>query len=226
MKFSYLVAIVLVAQVGIVLSETECKGPNEAFDPCRSTCDNPETCEVSTVPCTVNCEPGCYCKAGYKRTHSGVCVPVEQCAACPKPNEYYSPCGPACNQNCGENVLACTRQCVAGCFCIDGYKRTLAGDCVPVDECCDQCKRENEMYTTCGSKCEEKCDKKYCAPECLTGCFCKPGYKRHPTGKCVLAKECPKCEEGNLFVTYLWHTFQPNFTSSPPLWSNGTIQMQ
>ncbi|XP_050076006.1 chymotrypsin-elastase inhibitor ixodidin-like [Anopheles maculipalpis] len=48
-------------------------------------------------------------------------------------NEVYKQCGTACPATCDnmDTVQACTKQCVAGCFCVDGYVLNDKGQCVP-----------------------------------------------------------------------------------------------
>lgn len=59
----------------------------------------------------------------------------------------------------------------------------------------------NEYYEFCGSTCLESCKAlRYnftspgdCEETCEEGCFCKPGFRRHPsTGSCLLESCCPE----------------------------------
>lgn len=61
----------------------------------------------------------------------------------------------------------------------------------------------NEYYEFCGSTCLESCKafrlnfttSKECKLTCEEGCFCEPGYRRHPsTGGCVLQSCCPNSD--------------------------------
>ncbi|XP_074795133.1 IgGFc-binding protein-like [Natator depressus] len=51
-------------------------------------------------------------------------------------SRYYDFCGPACPATCANlsAPLLCTKPCVAGCFCREGYVLD-AGVCVPVSQC-------------------------------------------------------------------------------------------
>uniref|UniRef100_A0A452GM97 Uncharacterized protein n=1 Tax=Gopherus agassizii TaxID=38772 RepID=A0A452GM97_9SAUR len=51
-------------------------------------------------------------------------------------SNYYDFCGPACPASCANlsAPLLCTKPCVAGCFCREGYVLD-AGRCVPVSRC-------------------------------------------------------------------------------------------
>ncbi|XP_063703792.1 zonadhesin-like [Culicoides brevitarsis] len=180
-----------------------CKNPLEAYSTCNNECLN--GCYEGEAPsCPSVCEEGCFCKLGYKR-YKDECVPEDKCViahTCSKPNEAFTDCGNRCIEKCGNRV--CTKECQAGCFCIDGYKRNSAGDCVPEEKCCanPSCNDPNEEYTTCGNNCGESCntpDGWMCPAVCKTGCFCRKGYKRHPiTGQCIPEKECPiVCENPN-----------------------------
>uniref|UniRef100_A0A182QI41 TIL domain-containing protein n=1 Tax=Anopheles farauti TaxID=69004 RepID=A0A182QI41_9DIPT len=52
------------------------------------------------------------------------------------PNEVYNECGPAYQLSCEAKHETCTVDCVAGCFCHDGYIReTAGGACIPSNEC-------------------------------------------------------------------------------------------
>ena len=49
----------------------------------------------------------------------------------------YNQCGTACPLTCDnrDNPPACTRQCVAGCFCPEGTLQDSSGRCVQESEC-------------------------------------------------------------------------------------------
>ncbi|XP_035917182.1 chymotrypsin-elastase inhibitor ixodidin-like isoform X1 [Anopheles stephensi] len=48
-------------------------------------------------------------------------------------NQVYKQCGTACPATCDnmDTVQGCTKQCVAGCFCVDGYVLNDKGQCIP-----------------------------------------------------------------------------------------------
>ena len=48
-------------------------------------------------------------------------------------NEEFKTCGTACPQKCGDfGPSICTKQCVVGCFCKDGYiLDEQDGNCIP-----------------------------------------------------------------------------------------------
>ncbi|UYV78771.1 hypothetical protein LAZ67_16002694 [Cordylochernes scorpioides] len=58
---------------------------------------------------------------------------------CTKPNEEFSPCGPACQINCTtyNNPPFCIQMCVPGCFCNPDYIRETddSSDCIRPEEC-------------------------------------------------------------------------------------------
>ncbi|CAG4942782.1 unnamed protein product [Parnassius apollo] len=131
-------------------------------------------------------------------TTSGYIVKDE----CP-PDEEYLTCGSACPLNCtNQEPVACTKNCVAGCFCKPNYLRNKNGTCVRPEECFAETYPvcgENEEYTTCGSACPLTCSQyepRTCILVCIEGCFCKPGYYRNEiTGKCVTLDQCPVAED-------------------------------
>ena len=56
---------------------------------------------------------------------------------CDRPNEELSECGNSCSETCAAKTseVACTRDCQSGCFCITGYARNTAGNCVLISQC-------------------------------------------------------------------------------------------
>uniref|UniRef100_A0A0M3J5U6 TIL domain-containing protein n=1 Tax=Anisakis simplex TaxID=6269 RepID=A0A0M3J5U6_ANISI len=127
---------------GACVRETECKpqcGPNEQFNACGTEC--PRFCgREEPVICPPSCVKGCFCKDGYiLDRENGVCIPETQCKTECGPNEQFNVCGTACPRICGrDKPEICTKNCVQGCFCKDGYIRD------PEDEVCipeTQCKR-------------------------------------------------------------------------------------
>ncbi|UYV78769.1 hypothetical protein LAZ67_16002691 [Cordylochernes scorpioides] len=64
---------------------------------------------------------------------------VKRLRQCTKPNEEFSPCGPACQINCTtyNNPPFCIQMCVPGCFCNPGYIRETddSSDCIRPWEC-------------------------------------------------------------------------------------------
>lgn len=55
-------------------------------------------------------------------------------------HQEYSACGTMCPMRCvdvlkGLTQRTCTEQCVAGCFCQDGYVISSHNTCVPISEC-------------------------------------------------------------------------------------------
>ena len=62
---------------------------------------------------------------------------------------------------------------------------------------CEFCKDPNAEYNKCGSRCKEGTCKnpqglsQICPKICEIGCFCKKGFVKNSSGKCVLPKTCP-----------------------------------
>ncbi|XP_055607317.1 serine protease inhibitor swm-1-like isoform X1 [Uranotaenia lowii] len=139
-------------------------------------------------------------KAGFVLSEK---LPAGQCG----PNSEYLTCGTACPKTC-ENVLSptgygfCTDNCVAGCFCLEGYVLDAAtNSCVLPSQCGQPTCGENEVYTTCGSSCPANCKEYFtqnataCNFSCFIGCVCQEGYIRNHENKCVKPKQCKqKCE--------------------------------
>ncbi|XP_037810573.1 venom serine protease inhibitor-like [Lucilia sericata] len=56
---------------------------------------------------------------------------------------------------------------------------------------------ENEFFTECGADCQTTCAtlNQPCGIvhiTCPTGCYCKKGYARDDSGKCIPVGRCPK----------------------------------
>ena len=157
---------------------------------------------MSKRPCLdVPCEKRCYCADGFARI-DGVCVSREKCnndpppMDCKDPNSSYNSCGSACEPICGKvTPLFCAENCVAGCFCKDGFIKDSTGVCIPIEKCPKtSCDDPNAEYTECGSKCNQpKCSSigllYKCLDVCEVGCFCKKGFLLDDQGKCV--EKCP-----------------------------------
>ncbi|GBM98796.1 Zonadhesin [Araneus ventricosus] len=180
-------------------------GENEVFQECGTAC--PANCTNPRPSCITNCVRGCFCRVGFIRDPSGRCVRPEQCPIVCGPLEVFKECGPLCPANCthpnppkfGPNMDVC----VKGCFCIEGLLRHPDGNCVPPERCPSVC-GENEHYDECGSACPPSCADPIpmhpCLSVCVKGCFCKPGFIRGPTGKCVRPETCPTiCQENEEF---------------------------
>nr|QRN45218.1 zonadhesin-like 1 [Tineola bisselliella] len=152
--------------------------------------------------CFAPCIEGCICNDGYVRKDN-VCVKSDP--ICGK-NEKYNRCGSACPLTCaGPPPGPCTKQCVPGCFCEEGYIRDDNGDCIPVNECPPRECGKHEEWQDCGTACPKTCDNyddtcgSACTLQCVRGCFCKKGYVRSPSGLCVKPKNCPQrvCQKPN-----------------------------
>ncbi|UJR07791.1 hypothetical protein I4U23_012073 [Adineta vaga] len=133
----------------------------------------------------------------------------KQC--CPE-DEVFKSCGTACPLTCEDirNSTSddkCTKQCVKGCFCQEGYVRETDKNsaCIKSELCSsttlspDECSNENEIHQDCGSACPETCNDvlqpdstKACTLQCVEGCFCKKGYVRdtNNNGTCIERERC------------------------------------
>lgn len=122
-----------------------CADENEEFRQCKG-CDG--TCDKPHPICPRICLPGCACKRGHVRGANGKCIKLEQCPKAQlnilmmmppvcKQNEVFLTCGTACPATCDNPhpSAICTKNCVIGCFCKEGYLRHANGECVPMANC-------------------------------------------------------------------------------------------
>lgn len=223
---------------GVCVPANQCEqtlhrcGENEEYRQCKG-CDG--TCDHPNPMCPRICIPGCACKRGYLRAaQNGKCIPKEECPKvdalqtsmtapeCPS-NEVFQTCGTACPATCAKPHPSpvCTKNCVIGCFCKQGYLRNAKGVCVPAANCDatevkkpePQCVSDREFYVDeCGSQldCMSTCHtppaflvrgvpqipKKCAQLQCKPACVCKHPYVRNVDGTCVHRNEC-----GPIYVT-------------------------
>nr|XP_049703200.1 zonadhesin isoform X3 [Helicoverpa armigera] len=147
----------------------KCPGEHEHYacgGPCDDVCSTLHVQNKTTCAFT-ECQPSCYCDDGYARNDSGICIPIEECAATvAQDTEYlFSGIGLPISQeegnDCGPNEVY---DCVY--------------PCPPLKTCADR-----EEYA-----CLEE------IMSCEFQCVCKPGfYLNKPGGVCVTEKQCNKC---------------------------------
>lgn len=165
---------------------------------CEATCDDPD----KPFHCKAPCFPGCGCKSGFVRDSNRNCIPLDQCPkpSCTKPHEFYTDCGTACPLSCTKPYVGvCTAQCVAGCFCEDGYVRDDNENCILPQDCPNITCTGNEVYSECGANgCQNTCDnpnlEQVCRGICIPGCVCEEGFVRDANGICISQNLCPRTE--------------------------------
>ena len=133
--------LILIAITVAAVTAINCP-PNSHFEtcasPCRQRCNEPPP-----QICTLNCYVGCVCDSGYVLDNNDNCVKPEDCPVprfrrIPRcgPNEEFKFCGTACEPTCeNPGPRPCTRQCVQGCQCRNGFYRNSRNQCVPLNKC-------------------------------------------------------------------------------------------
>jgi len=183
----------------LILVEIQCPD-NEEYTECGTACQ--ESCTYVPKFCTYQCVSGCFCKKGFIRETDdrSKCIPRSQCSC--GTNEFFNDCGSACPDTCEIRSQSCTRQCVPGCYCNNGFIRLnnqSNSPCIPISECNNSlCYDPNAEYTECGSTCPGTCDDernplqkfRICLRTCQPGCFCKKGFVLETNGKCVKPQSC------------------------------------
>ncbi|XP_069500053.1 zonadhesin-like, partial [Ambystoma mexicanum] len=190
------------------IAQSECKKPcqaNAQYTNCGTAC--PITCDNYSNPpklCTLQCVTGCACKDGYvlENATSQNCISPSECKKPCLDNAQYTTCGTACPLTCQNyyNPPVCTKNCVSGCFCNEGYvlENATSKYCIAQSECKQSC-QANAQYTNCGTACPITCDNysnhpKICTLQCVIGCACKDGYvlENATSQNCISPSECKK----------------------------------
>ncbi|CAL1266759.1 unnamed protein product [Larinioides sclopetarius] len=121
---------------------------SECHAHCQRNCSN---FEDLVLPCPRICVSGCVCKNGMIRGPDKKCILPQKCSLkrysvaelfdadhgrCP-PREHFDPCIAHCQKNCSNwmKPIPCSRMCVPGCICEDGFVRGPQGKCIYVKEC-------------------------------------------------------------------------------------------
>ncbi|KAJ1132125.1 hypothetical protein NDU88_010454 [Pleurodeles waltl] len=182
-----------------------CKG-NSNYTDCGTAC--PLTCDNYDNPplvCSKQCVPGCSCNKGFvlESAASKCCIPLSECKkACPE-NAQYTDCGTACPLTCDNYdnpPLVCSKECVQGCFCKEGFvfENAVSKRCIPQSECKKACGLHSR-YTNCGTACPLTCDNydnppQVCTYQCVAGCFCEEGYvfKSATSKRCIPPTVCKR----------------------------------
>jgi hypothetical protein len=197
-------------------------GDNEEFRECKG-CDG--TCKNPNPLCPRICVRGCACKPGHVRSETGQCIMTQQCSI-PQPESLIKNHGPGpvikcgmneefrqckgCDGTCKNPNPICTRICVPGCACQQGYVRSEEkGECMMMRDCSSETMPqpksfmmlppipkcgENELFHSCGTACPATCANPHpspkCTRQCVIGCFCKEGFLKNAHGVCVAAANC------------------------------------
>uniref|UniRef100_A0A0K0F301 TIL domain-containing protein n=1 Tax=Strongyloides venezuelensis TaxID=75913 RepID=A0A0K0F301_STRVS len=188
----------------------------EYWDSCGDYCepkcsDDPNEEKFCPIVCN---PPKCRCRYDYVRDEvTGKCVKRNECTKTSTPlpqttpickeNEYFDKCGTACPITCSNyynQPKKCTKQCVVGCVCMEGYIRDKIYDkCVRPSNCSDYTEYEcpeNAHFEKCSTACPITCSNynnppKDCTFQCRAGCVCNEGFVHNEkTKQCVRSSEC------------------------------------
>lgn len=176
-----------------------------------------EQCECDAegkLHCKVINTKGCHCPKDYYENDQHECILKSTCTSeppeCPM-GEIKQEEGEMCI--CKEDYgLVCVPVKVQDCYCEEGHYRDTHGQCVPKDTCpsIQQCEDDNMEYKNEGEECicqsssatifyrrivRTNLRKLSTGLACVTvqkpACYCKKGYYKDPTGKCVKKSTCP-----------------------------------
>ncbi|KAG8199023.1 hypothetical protein JTE90_021038 [Oedothorax gibbosus] len=139
----------------------------------------------------------------YPKTQDGKSRRPSQCPE----NSVFIACGSACAPTCDDPRLrSCGDKCHTACYCKPGFLTSRDGKGCVRPEHCDlkqipepvipKCPA-NSIFIRCGSACVPTCQNPYPGPcnsdECVTACFCKPGYLMNVNSTaCVRPDQCEK----------------------------------
>ncbi|XP_022116032.2 serine protease inhibitor swm-1-like [Pieris rapae] len=180
----------------VYVAKDECP-TNEEYLLCGTSCPFNCTSPQGPVDCVDDCVEGCFCKSGFLRNDTGICVEADQClkgnrSQCGQHEEFLY-CG--CQSTCSTpDPVDCG--CGVGCFCKAGYVwDETVNKCVMLDNCTvEQCFNENEVFDLCNASCEPSCidPEPICSKACTSGCICASGLLRDADNTCVSVDKCPR----------------------------------
>lgn len=183
-------------------------GPNAEYrvdTVCPKTCDN----RYLKLDCGSRKVAGCFCKKHYLYdSKQRKCVLESQCTLVCPANELVDPCASPCQPTClSPRPLFCRGTvCTKACVCKPPLVRNRAtGECICVGSCPKLCTDPNEEYQKCGTACPLTCENRFilllCTDNCVAGCFCKPGFVRDKSNKCIPVGfcDCVTCPENQVF---------------------------
>lgn len=131
-----LLQIALLAFLTISCSGQRRCPANQVWKDCGTA--NPLVCGIQrdeTFP--ERCVSECSCPDGLWLKTDGSCVRSEKECDCTA-NQVWKDCGTACPLICGQEAPEiCTKECVPGCQCPDGFWRRSDGSCVRRQDQCD-----------------------------------------------------------------------------------------
>ncbi|XP_037914087.1 serine protease inhibitor swm-1-like [Hermetia illucens] len=162
---TWLPLLVAILVVGSAVTQGQQCGQNENYTTCGTAC--PLTCQrpVPTI-CTYQCVRGCFCNDGFVRSDKGNCIRPSECKL----------------QDEQKKAMLRTILPLLVVILVVGPKITQGYRC-----------GENEMYSSCGTACPLTCQRPQpgiCTLQCVMGCFCKQGFVRSNSGKCVRLSDC------------------------------------
>ncbi|XP_065159930.1 platelet endothelial aggregation receptor 1-like isoform X1 [Atheta coriaria] len=190
-----------------VYAAGQCRA-NQTFSDRGYDCDTCANYQTNRE-CFVSYQARCYCNVGFVReVRTQRCIRQQDC-----PSDINEDC--SVNQTlanygydcatCANPAASCSPINLTKCYCLNGYVRTVSGDCVQPQDCARavdlpagaSCR--DPWSVGCNPECVPTCRRRdfgffgpgrfFCRPACEV-CYCPTGQVRNDNGDCIPQNQC------------------------------------